>query len=91
MSQFYFSVAGTAGTAYTAQTSITSGRGRSEIIDATNVISYYNVIPNISTGQNTLIFNSTTSKAVWLNAVVTFTGTLTVTSGNCSFVAVRIA
>ena len=91
VSQFYFSVAGTAGTAYTAQSSITSGGSKSGVIDTTNVVSYYNVIPNISSGQNTLLFNTTTSKAIWLNAVVTFTGTLTVTSGNCFLTAIRIA
>ena len=91
VSQFYFYVTGTAGTAYTAQSSITSGGSRSGTIDSTNLISYYNVIPNISTGQNTLIFNTTTSKSVWLNAAVTFTGTLTVVSGSCFFTAVRIA
>ena len=91
VSQFYFYVTGTAGTAYTAQSSITSGGSKSGIIDSKNLISYYNVIPNISTGQNTLIFNTTTSKTVWLNAAVTFTGTLTVVSGNCFFTAVRIA
>ena len=47
VSQFYFYVTGTAGTAYTAQSSITSGGSRSGIIDSTNLISYYNVIPNI--------------------------------------------
>ena len=91
VSQFYFYVTGTAGTAYTAQSSITSGGSRSGIIDSTNLISYYNVIPNISTGQNTLIFNTTSSKSVWLNASVTFTGTLTVVSGSWFFTAVRIA
>ena len=91
VSQFYFYVTGTAGTAYTAQSSITSGGSKSGVIDNTNLIGYYNVIPNISTGQNTLLFSTTSSKAIWLNAVVTFTGTLTVVSGNCSFIAIRIA
>ena len=91
VSQFYFYVTGTAGTAYTAQSSITSGGSKSGVIDTTNVISYYNVIPNLSSGQNTLFLTNNAPKKVWFNAVVTFTGRLTETSGNFSLTAIRIA